>query len=339
MTLSIRQAKIEDAPFIARAAQEIAQEPGYFCSLPSEISEEKVRQTIESLQGGYLVAEKEGHIVGHAFLETFPLQSLRHVAQLNIGVHKGFWEQGIGTQLLEKLITWARQSGTVEKIELNVRASNTRAIALYKKLGFYVEGRLKNRVKAGTQYIDDILMALHVINHSAHHKTPSIRFLKQEDIERLADLVFPCSTKQKTVDLWTRYWEEQKKGIRCACILEYEGKIAGYGNLLFPSKHPTFQHSNIPEICDLWIFDDYRKKGMGTLLIAHLEQLARHKGYHTIGIGVGLYQDYGPAQKLYFQLGYKPNGEGITHKHIHIIPGEKYPVDDDLILWLTKDLN
>ncbi|HEY5235935.1 MAG TPA: GNAT family N-acetyltransferase [Rhabdochlamydiaceae bacterium] len=339
MTLTIRQAKTEDAPFITCAAQEIAQEPGYFCSLPSEISEEKVRQTIESLQGGYLVAEKEGHIVGHAFLETFPLQSLRHVAQLNIGVHTGFQEQGIGTQLMEKLIAWAKQSGKIEKIELNVRDTNARAIALYKKLGFHVEGRLKNRVKVGSQYIDDILMALHFTNRSVNHKTPSLRTLKQEDIDLLAELVFPWSTKQKTVDLWTRYWEEQKKGMRFACILEHEGKIAGYGHLLVHSEHPIFQRSNIPEICDLWIYDGYRKKGMGTLLITHLEELARQKGCQTIGIGVGLYQDYGPAQKLYFQLGYKPNGEGITHKHVHVIPGEKYPVDDDLILWLTKDLN
>ncbi len=339
MTLTIRQAKIEDAPFIARAAQEIAQVPGYFCSLPSEISEEKVRQTIESLQDGYLVAEKDGHIVGHAFLEIFPLQSLRHVAQLNIGVHKGYQEQGIGTQLMEKLIEWAKQSGKVEKIELNVRASNTRAIALYKKLGFNVEGRLKNRVKVGIQYIDDILMALHVINNSTDHKTPSVRSLQQQDIGLLAELVFPWSTKQKTVDLWTRYWEEQKKGIRFACILEHEGKIAGYGHLLLHSEHPPFQRSNVPEICDLWIFDNYRKKGMGTLLMTHLEQLARQKGYRTVGIGVGLYQDYGPAQKLYFQLGYQPNGEGITYKHSHVIPGKNYPVDDDLLLWLTKDLN
>jgi hypothetical protein len=33
------------------------------------------------------------------------------------------------------VIDWAKQSETIEKIELNARASNSRAIALYKKWG------------------------------------------------------------------------------------------------------------------------------------------------------------------------------------------------------------
>ncbi len=162
MTVTIRQAIIEDARCIVEAEREIAQEPGYLCSQPSELSEENVKRTIEAAQGIYLVAEKEGHLVGHAFLKALHLQSLRHVAQLHIVVHKGHQAQGIGTRLMEKLIEWAKQSGTVEKIELNVRASNTRAIALYQKMGFFEEGRLQRRVKLGDRYIDDILMALHV---------------------------------------------------------------------------------------------------------------------------------------------------------------------------------
>ncbi len=162
MTITIRQAKVEDAPFIVAAAKAIAEEPGYFVSLPHEINEEKVRHTIETIEGIYLVAEKNGHIVGQAFLELLHLQSISHVAQLTIGVHQGHQEKGIGTKLMQTLIEWAKQSSPVEKIELNVRATNTRAIALYKKMGFHEEGRLKKRIKVGDLYIDDILMALDV---------------------------------------------------------------------------------------------------------------------------------------------------------------------------------
>ncbi len=45
MTLTIRQAKIEDAPFIVKAEQEIAEEPGFLYSQPSELSELKVKHT------------------------------------------------------------------------------------------------------------------------------------------------------------------------------------------------------------------------------------------------------------------------------------------------------
>ena len=167
MNTTIRKAKIEDAHAIVTAEKEIAETPGYFCSQPNELSEQNVIKTIksfsESEKGIYLVAELNGKIVGHAFLEPLHLQSICHVAQLSIGVHHGWQEKGIGTALMEQLISWAKQSETIEKIELNVRASNNRAIALYKKMEFIEEGRLKNRIKVSpNHYIDDILMALHV---------------------------------------------------------------------------------------------------------------------------------------------------------------------------------
>ena len=70
-----------------------------------------------------------------------------------------------------------------------------------------------------------------------------------------------------------------------------------------------------------------------------IENLAIEEGYHQIGIGVGLYRDYGPAQKLYFQLGYIPDGNGITYKGLMTTPGQTYPLDDDLLLWLVKPLS
>ncbi len=157
----IRKAALEDAQAIAEASREIAKEPGFFCSAPDELPDEKFRHTLSTLQGVYLVAEQEGRLVGHAFLMLLEPKSVSHVAQLTIAVHKGFQEKGVGTKLLEKLIEWAREN-KVEKIELNVRATNARAIALYKKMGFHEEGRLKKRVKTGERYIDDLLMALPV---------------------------------------------------------------------------------------------------------------------------------------------------------------------------------
>lgn len=162
MNATIRKAELRDAANIVRAEQEIARKPGFFCSQPYELSEKNVKNTIESSHGIYFVAECNGCIAGHAFLEILPLQSLKHIAQLNIAVHKGFQNRGIGTQLMERIIEWAKESESIEKIELNVRASNAQAITLYKKMGFLEEGCLKRRVKTEIGYIDDILMALHV---------------------------------------------------------------------------------------------------------------------------------------------------------------------------------
>ncbi len=49
------------------------------------------------------------------------------------------------------------------KVELQVRSSNERAIALYRSLGFVEEGRKTRRLKIGpNKYLDDLYMALWV---------------------------------------------------------------------------------------------------------------------------------------------------------------------------------
>lgn len=164
MNITIRHAKIEEAHLIAAAEREIAKKLNCFCSQPSELKDENVANTISTClkdkKGVYLVAEYESQLVGHAFLETYSLQSLRHVADLNLAVHLGWHKKGIGTQLLEHLIEWAKNSDNIEKIQLNVRSSNLAAISLYKKMGFEEEGRLKNRVKVQEGYLDDVVMGL-----------------------------------------------------------------------------------------------------------------------------------------------------------------------------------
>jgi GNAT superfamily N-acetyltransferase len=165
----------------------------------------------------------------------------------------------------------------------------------------------------------------------------AIRHMRAEDIEQLvAQFCFPWSSIEATRKLWQNYYKEHQENIRTVGIVEKGGRIAGYGSLLRRSEYPRF--SDIPEINAIWIDEDYRRLGVGKKLIAYLEEMARKEGYKQIGIGVGLYQDYGPAQKLYFQLGYVPDGNGVTYKCQPVKPGEKYPVDDDLILWMVKPL-
>jgi GrpB-like predicted nucleotidyltransferase (UPF0157 family)/GNAT superfamily N-acetyltransferase len=337
----IRQAKIEDANAIVEAEREIAKEPGYFCSQPSELTLENVVNTISAFKDGsgvYLVAEFDGKLIGHAFLKSSHLQSLSHIGDLNIAVHLGWQKQGIGTKLIQHIIEWAKKSGVIVKIQLNVRALNSSAISLYKKMGFEEEGRLKNRVKIKDGYIDDIVMGLSLLD-AQQIGDVTIHTLEEEDIKLLmSDFCFPWSSIQATTDKWNRYYDEHQIQIRTVYVLKKEKKIIGYASLLHVSEYPNFKNAGIPEVNDVWITKDFRNKGFGKLLIQHLEKSARIKGHQQIGIGVGLYADYGIAQKLYFQLGYAPDGYGVTYNYQPTVPGETYPLDDELILWMTKNL-
>lgn len=339
----IRTADLKDARSIIEAQREIAKEPGYFCSKPSELSEQAVEQAIQSPTSVFLVAEYAGTIVGHAFLELFTVQALCHVAELNIAVHLGWQRKGIGTQLLESIIEWARQSHVIEKIQLNVRASNTLAIGLYKKMGFKQEGRLKNYVKIKDHYIDDIIMGLNLIkthnNFQSAEQHITIREMHERDIDMLVKtFCFPWSSIEETRDKWVEYYKEQQQHMRTVYLLEEQGAILGYASLLRQSHYPQFKESGIPEINDVWVSEDHRGNGFGSRLIQHVEKMALEQGFKKIGLGVGLYKDYGIAQKLYIHLGYIPDGMGVTYKSQLVVPGDSHPVDDDLLIWLKKDL-
>jgi ribosomal protein S18 acetylase RimI-like enzyme len=164
---SIREARGEDAPLLAAAERAIARVPGQLAPRPDEIDDDAVRKTILDLhdhrRGMYLVAEHAGTVVGHAFLESLSLAVTSHVVRLTIAVHEGHQRQGVGRALMNELLRWARSNPRVEKVELQVRSSNDRAIALYRSLGFVEEGRKTRRLKLGpNEYIDDLYMALWV---------------------------------------------------------------------------------------------------------------------------------------------------------------------------------
>lgn len=162
--MNIRKARAEDAAIVASAEREIAKTPGRLVSRPEELEEENFRQTITALADGrgglYLVAEEEGVMIGHAFLQRLPLAAITHVVVLTIAVHEGYQRRGVGKALLNRLLEWAIEEPTVEKVELQVRSSNPNAIALYRSLGFIEEGRKTKRVKLPSgDYADDIYMA------------------------------------------------------------------------------------------------------------------------------------------------------------------------------------
>lgn len=167
MSATLRWAISSDSGAIAAAQRVIARTPGMLASQPHEIHDADIHHKILNLneQGGgvFLVAEECGAVVGHGLLQAYRLAVTAHVAELTLAVHTGHQGRGVGRLLMLALIDWARACPTVEKIELRVRASNDRAIALYRSLGFVDEGRFRNRIKLGPEvYIDDLSMGLWV---------------------------------------------------------------------------------------------------------------------------------------------------------------------------------
>ena len=77
---------------------------------------------------------------------------MKHRAAVAIALLKESWNQGIGTKVMQELIRIAEANPDILQIELDFIEGNSRARALYEKLGFRITGMRPNafRLKDGT---------------------------------------------------------------------------------------------------------------------------------------------------------------------------------------------
>ncbi len=114
-----------------------------------------------SMQAGTirLVALIDAQVVGWCDIERPSHEGFEHSGRLGMGVLKAHRRKGIGRELLVQSLALARDRG-LERVELDVYASNTAAIRLYEQFGFQVEGRKHRARKLDGRYDDLIMMAL-----------------------------------------------------------------------------------------------------------------------------------------------------------------------------------
>lgn len=165
MSITIRPSTLHDAPAIRRLYQRVSAESGGLARRPEEITEDYVQHFLTRSidQGIGLVAEQGGELVAEIHAYQAGLQIFAYVlGDLTVAIAPAAQGQGLGRRLFTELLTRAQaQFPQVSRVELLVRESNTRAIALYEQLGFRREGRFEGRV-AGTQGLEaDIPMAWH----------------------------------------------------------------------------------------------------------------------------------------------------------------------------------
>jgi ribosomal protein S18 acetylase RimI-like enzyme len=107
------------------------------------------------------VAVSGEEVIGWCDISPMTFEGFTHCGRLGMGLHKDFRRRGIGRRLVDQTIAKAKQQG-IERIELEVFASNLPAISLYKKVGFEVEGVKKNARKFDGVYDDLVEMALFI---------------------------------------------------------------------------------------------------------------------------------------------------------------------------------
>jgi RimJ/RimL family protein N-acetyltransferase len=106
--------------------------------------------------GTLLVADTGERVVGYLFLKV----ASYGVAELGMALLDGSRGKGLGVALLDAGVTWARSAGA-HKVNLEVWPHNERAVALYRRAGFVIEGRRRAhyRRRSGERW-DALIMGL-----------------------------------------------------------------------------------------------------------------------------------------------------------------------------------
>ncbi|MGB4106375.1 MAG: GNAT family N-acetyltransferase [Alphaproteobacteria bacterium] len=166
---------------------------------------------------------------------------------------------------------------------------------------------------------------------------PAISEASRKDLTSLRDMS-QAMRQSKDPDYFEQQLTYVEEGARAVLIASMDGVDAGYCILNWQPKYGFFKANNIPEIQDLNVLRDFRRRGIATHIIGRCEAMAVKKGYGTMGISFGLDASYGAAQRLYVKLGYIPDGHGVTYDRRAVPFGEFKPVDDQLCLMMVKIL-
>lgn len=164
--ISYRRAREDEAGRIVDFYNLVGGETSYLSFEKDEypMSPEEQAAELRALEGKrtsvMLLAVDGEEIAGIATVHSSEKIKSRHDGELGIVVAKKYQGQGIGTELIGRLIQWAKGNGVTTRLSLDTRADNGKAVELYRKLGFVVEGCRRNATLLNGKYYDLYVMGM-----------------------------------------------------------------------------------------------------------------------------------------------------------------------------------
>lgn len=108
-----------------------------------------------------LEAEIDGHwkLIGSVALFDFNWIARKAEIGIMIG-EKAQWNKGYGGEAMRLILKHGFETLNLHRLYLKVFANNPRAIRSYEKVGFVLEGRLRDADFAEGGYVDDLIMSM-----------------------------------------------------------------------------------------------------------------------------------------------------------------------------------
>jgi RimJ/RimL family protein N-acetyltransferase len=160
----IRLATPRDAPAIIALQRTIAEETSFMLLEPHEVPARPkglaahLKDIETRANTAWFIAEAGGAVVGYLGADGGRLERNRASARIFLGVVRDYWGRGVGLALFEAVEAWARAQG-IRRLDLTVQVHNERGRALYEKLGYEVEGRMRESLVVDGEPVDEFLMS------------------------------------------------------------------------------------------------------------------------------------------------------------------------------------
>jgi len=160
----VRLAGPGDAAALLALKQQLDRETPFLLLEPSERDAtvpalaRELEHMARSGNSAVIVADAGGELAGYVELAGGGFRRNRATALVVIGVLAAASGQGIGGGLLANAKRWAAGHG-LHRLELTVMAHNHRAIELYQRAGFSIEGRRTECLLIDGRFVDELYMA------------------------------------------------------------------------------------------------------------------------------------------------------------------------------------
>lgn len=165
--IQVRQAHVDDSGDIFHLMNTVTDLDNHVLLVPESFKSRTIEQEEQFIKRmtakencNLFVAIIDDRIVGIGDIHGSSDPARKHSVSVGVSVHPEFRRIGVASRLMQQMDEWIGSNRTIEKITLSVLGNNSKAIGLYRKLGYEQEGVMKKDLRSPEgEYIDVIKMA------------------------------------------------------------------------------------------------------------------------------------------------------------------------------------
>lgn len=326
--VKIRPLRVEDAAALHRIMMHDGVYPNLM-QLPT-MERASVEEWVEKQQNGRfrLVAAIDDRVIGFGDLKQSQNLRMLHSGQIGLYVHPDFHNQGVGRQLIERLLNLADNWLNLRRVELDVYTHNKAAIALYEKMGFEIEGeRVRSTFGNGRFYNDYVMARIRPFDRGPGTPPPQrptgkrpfpqsiiVRTFQPEDIPAMQTILSQaaiCRTTLQIPDRELAFYENRFRPMRDGLhrIVAVADDVVVGSCSIFHDQNVRQQHSGG---LGMMVHEAYWGFGIGSRLMeAILDVCDNWLNLHRVELEVNT--DNPTAIRLYEKFGFVIEGTKRFH--------------------------